>query len=110
MICSGLYLNPAFVRHHTLAFAPSSGVVYAFGGNSHGQLGIGQLSTDKSPYPVKSNFLSGNIHGTGMQKIVPVRSDSRRYSLEMLNYFPACMGQSGKYSTAVSEWYNHVTS
>uniref|UniRef100_A0A674PEI2 HECT and RLD domain containing E3 ubiquitin protein ligase 3 n=1 Tax=Takifugu rubripes TaxID=31033 RepID=A0A674PEI2_TAKRU len=30
-------------RHHTLAFAPSSGGVYAFGCNSHGQLGTGVL-------------------------------------------------------------------
>lgn len=81
----GLHLNLAFVRHHTLAFAPTTGVVYAFGGNSHGQLGTGQLSADKSPYPVKTNFLSGNVHGTGRQHIFPVRSDSRHFSLEMLN-------------------------
>uniref|UniRef100_A0A4W6BQS8 HECT and RLD domain containing E3 ubiquitin protein ligase 3 n=1 Tax=Lates calcarifer TaxID=8187 RepID=A0A4W6BQS8_LATCA len=30
-------------RHHTLAFVPSSGLVYAFGCNSHGQLGTGIL-------------------------------------------------------------------
>lgn len=69
MIYSGLHLNLAFLRHHTLAFAPSSGVVYAFGRNSHGQLGTGELSTDKSPYPVKTNLLSGNIHGTGKRNL-----------------------------------------
>lgn len=87
MIYFGLHLIPAFVRHHTLAFAPTSGVVYAFGGNSYGQLGTGELSADKSPYPVKTNFLSGNVHGTGEQNIFPVRSDSRHFSLEMLKYF-----------------------
>ncbi|XP_056891228.1 probable E3 ubiquitin-protein ligase HERC3 [Takifugu flavidus] len=58
-------------RHHTLAFAPSSGGVYAFGCNSHGQLGTGVLSADKSPYPLKTSFLSGSIHGT----------DSKKYSV-----------------------------
>uniref|UniRef100_A0A667ZSS8 HECT and RLD domain containing E3 ubiquitin protein ligase 3 n=1 Tax=Myripristis murdjan TaxID=586833 RepID=A0A667ZSS8_9TELE len=41
-------------RHHTLAFVPSSGVVYAFGCNSHGQLGTGMRGDTRSPFPVKS--------------------------------------------------------
>uniref|UniRef100_A0AAQ5XD04 HECT domain-containing protein n=1 Tax=Amphiprion ocellaris TaxID=80972 RepID=A0AAQ5XD04_AMPOC len=49
-------------RHHTLAFAPSSGVVYAFGCNSHGQLGTGILGDARSPFPVKTSFLTGNFH------------------------------------------------
>uniref|UniRef100_A0A672HNY0 HECT domain-containing protein n=1 Tax=Salarias fasciatus TaxID=181472 RepID=A0A672HNY0_SALFA len=40
-------------RHHTLAFVPSSGMVYAFGCNSHGQLGTGMLGDARSPCPVK---------------------------------------------------------
>lgn len=57
-----------FVRHHTLAFVPSSGVVYAFGCNSHGQLGTGLLGDARSPYPVKTSFLTGNFQRTGKQK------------------------------------------
>lgn len=57
-----------FPRHHTLAFAPSSGVVYAFGCNSHGQLGTGILGNTRSPFPVKTRFQSGNFHSTGKEK------------------------------------------
>uniref|UniRef100_A0A674P0C5 HECT and RLD domain containing E3 ubiquitin protein ligase 3 n=1 Tax=Takifugu rubripes TaxID=31033 RepID=A0A674P0C5_TAKRU len=71
-------------RHHTLAFAPSSGGVYAFGCNSHGQLGTGVLSADKSPYPLKTSFLSGSIHGTGKPKTFPFRSDSSNLILEIV--------------------------
>ncbi|KAJ8388267.1 hypothetical protein AAFF_G00135280 [Aldrovandia affinis] len=39
-------------RHHTLAFVPSSGVVYAFGCNSKGQLGTGTRGNAQSPLPV----------------------------------------------------------
>uniref|UniRef100_A0A8D2ZY28 HECT and RLD domain containing E3 ubiquitin protein ligase 3 n=1 Tax=Scophthalmus maximus TaxID=52904 RepID=A0A8D2ZY28_SCOMX len=45
-------------RHHTLAFVPSSGMVYAFGCNSHGQLGIGILGDARSPFPVKTSLLT----------------------------------------------------
>uniref|UniRef100_A0A7N6FAA9 HECT domain-containing protein n=1 Tax=Anabas testudineus TaxID=64144 RepID=A0A7N6FAA9_ANATE len=38
-------------RHHTLAFVPSSGIVYAFGCNSYGQLGTGILEDASSPFP-----------------------------------------------------------
>ncbi|XP_053714257.1 probable E3 ubiquitin-protein ligase HERC3 [Synchiropus splendidus] len=47
-------------RHHTLAFVPSSGLVYAFGCNSHGQLGTGLLGGISSPFPAKSSLLTGN--------------------------------------------------
>uniref|UniRef100_A0A672HP20 HECT domain-containing protein n=1 Tax=Salarias fasciatus TaxID=181472 RepID=A0A672HP20_SALFA len=49
-------------QHHTLAFVPSSGMVYAFGCNSHGQLGTGMLGDARSPCPVKASLLSGNFH------------------------------------------------
>ncbi|KAG8014710.1 putative E3 ubiquitin-protein ligase HERC3 [Nibea albiflora] len=51
-------------RHHTLAFVPSSGVVYAFGCNSHGQLGTGILGDARSPFPIKASFLTGNFNRT----------------------------------------------
>uniref|UniRef100_A0A3Q4MNC6 HECT and RLD domain containing E3 ubiquitin protein ligase 3 n=1 Tax=Neolamprologus brichardi TaxID=32507 RepID=A0A3Q4MNC6_NEOBR len=55
-------------RHHTLAFVPSSGVVYAFGCNSHGQLGTGILGDARSPFPVKASFLTGKFHRRGKQR------------------------------------------
>nr|XP_020447352.1 probable E3 ubiquitin-protein ligase HERC3 isoform X6 [Monopterus albus] len=51
-------------RHHTLAFVPSSGIVYAFGCNSHGQLGTGILGDAGSPFPVKTGLLTGIFHST----------------------------------------------
>ncbi|XP_005932410.1 putative E3 ubiquitin-protein ligase HERC3 isoform X2 [Astatotilapia calliptera] len=58
-------------RHHTLAFVPSSGVVYAFGCNSHGQLGTGILGDARSPFPVKASFLTGKFH----------RRESKQYTV-----------------------------
>uniref|UniRef100_A0A3B3XBU6 HECT domain-containing protein n=1 Tax=Poecilia mexicana TaxID=48701 RepID=A0A3B3XBU6_9TELE len=52
-------------RHHTLALVPSSSMVYAFGCNSHGQLGTGILGDSRSPFPVKSGFLTGNLQRRG---------------------------------------------
>uniref|UniRef100_A0A3P9MXY5 HECT and RLD domain containing E3 ubiquitin protein ligase 3 n=1 Tax=Poecilia reticulata TaxID=8081 RepID=A0A3P9MXY5_POERE len=52
-------------RHHTLALVPSSSMVYAFGCNSHGQLGTGILGDSRSPFPVKSSFLTGNLQRRG---------------------------------------------
>ncbi|KAF7667572.1 hypothetical protein LDENG_00055490 [Lucifuga dentata] len=49
-------------RNHTLAFVPSSGLVYAFGCNNCGQLGTGMLQVSRSLFPVKTNFLPGNLH------------------------------------------------
>ncbi|XP_029003793.1 probable E3 ubiquitin-protein ligase HERC3 isoform X2 [Betta splendens] len=48
-------------RHHTLAFVPSSGIAYAFGCNSHGQLGTGMLQDAKNPFPVKTSWLTRNF-------------------------------------------------
>uniref|UniRef100_A0A8C7TN25 HECT and RLD domain containing E3 ubiquitin protein ligase 3 n=1 Tax=Oncorhynchus mykiss TaxID=8022 RepID=A0A8C7TN25_ONCMY len=50
-------------RHHTLAFVPSSGLVYAFGCNTNGQLGTGTRGDIKSPLPVKSS-LTGRLTGS----------------------------------------------
>uniref|UniRef100_A0A8C1NV38 HECT domain-containing protein n=1 Tax=Cyprinus carpio TaxID=7962 RepID=A0A8C1NV38_CYPCA len=41
-------------RHHTLAFVPSTGLVYAFGCNTQGQLGTGLRGNAKSPLPVRN--------------------------------------------------------
>ncbi|XP_071391939.1 probable E3 ubiquitin-protein ligase HERC3 isoform X1 [Centroberyx affinis] len=54
-------------RYHTLAFVPSSGMVYAFGCNSHGQLGTGMRGNARNPFPVKSTLLTGNSHRTEPQ-------------------------------------------
>ncbi|XP_040822998.1 probable E3 ubiquitin-protein ligase HERC3 isoform X2 [Ochotona curzoniae] len=40
-------------RQHTLAFVPSSGLIYAFGCGSRGQLGTGHTCNVKCPSPVK---------------------------------------------------------
>ncbi|KAF4019792.1 hypothetical protein G4228_011439 [Cervus hanglu yarkandensis] len=40
-------------RQHTLAFVPSSGLIYAFGCGARGQLGTGHTCNVKCPSPVK---------------------------------------------------------
>ncbi|XP_053188967.1 probable E3 ubiquitin-protein ligase HERC3 [Scomber japonicus] len=55
-------------RHHTLAFVPSSGMVYAFGCNSHGQLGTGVLGDARSPSPAKTSILTGNSNKTELKQ------------------------------------------
>uniref|UniRef100_A0A4W6BYH4 HECT and RLD domain containing E3 ubiquitin protein ligase 3 n=1 Tax=Lates calcarifer TaxID=8187 RepID=A0A4W6BYH4_LATCA len=57
-------------RHHTLAFVPSSGLVYAFGCNSHGQLGTGILGDARSPFPVKTSLLTGHFHRTESKQYI----------------------------------------
>ncbi|KAA0721997.1 putative E3 ubiquitin-protein ligase HERC3 [Triplophysa tibetana] len=51
-------------RHHTLAFVPSTGLLYAFGCNTQGQLGTGLTGNSKSPLPVRNNhpLCTGNTH------------------------------------------------
>uniref|UniRef100_A0A8C2DV79 HECT domain-containing protein n=1 Tax=Cyprinus carpio TaxID=7962 RepID=A0A8C2DV79_CYPCA len=51
-------------RHHTLAFVPSTGLVYAFGCNTQGQLGTGLRGNAKSPLPVGNiqPLCIGNTH------------------------------------------------
>ncbi|KAM4603974.1 putative E3 ubiquitin-protein ligase HERC3 isoform 6-T7 [Polymixia lowei] len=56
-------------RHHTLAFVPSSDMVYAFGCNGRGQLGTGMLRNARIPFPIKSIHLLGNSHRTAITKI-----------------------------------------
>ncbi|XP_015200074.1 probable E3 ubiquitin-protein ligase HERC3 isoform X1 [Lepisosteus oculatus] len=56
-------------RQHTLAFVPSSGVVYAFGCNTKGQLGVGCRGNAKSPIPVKSSIFyhRESLHSPGSE-------------------------------------------
>lgn len=59
-------------RQHTLAFVPSSGLIYAFGCGTRGQLGNGQLSNVKCPSLVKGHWAAN----TGQ---IQDRSDSCAY-------------------------------
>uniref|UniRef100_A0A670YWZ5 HECT and RLD domain containing E3 ubiquitin protein ligase 3 n=1 Tax=Pseudonaja textilis TaxID=8673 RepID=A0A670YWZ5_PSETE len=43
-------------RQHTLAFVPSSGMIYAFGCGTQGQLGTGHICSFKCPSPVKGHW------------------------------------------------------
>ncbi|XP_062852313.1 probable E3 ubiquitin-protein ligase HERC3 isoform X2 [Trichomycterus rosablanca] len=43
-------------RNHTLAFVPSTGLLYAFGCNAQGQLGLGTRGNVKIPMPVRNIF------------------------------------------------------
>ncbi|XP_072241033.1 probable E3 ubiquitin-protein ligase HERC3 isoform X1 [Leuresthes tenuis] len=70
-------------RHHTMAFVPSSGMVYAFGCNSHGQLGTGILGDSRSPFPVKTSFLTGNLQRRGwvLPSCVLPKLESKQYKV-----------------------------
>uniref|UniRef100_A0A8C6TRC0 HECT and RLD domain containing E3 ubiquitin protein ligase 3 n=1 Tax=Neogobius melanostomus TaxID=47308 RepID=A0A8C6TRC0_9GOBI len=57
-------------RHHTLAFVPSSGLVYAFGCNNFGQLGTGMWGDSKSPCPVRIPFIGCFQKGESEQCII----------------------------------------
>uniref|UniRef100_A0A4W5NHX3 HECT and RLD domain containing E3 ubiquitin protein ligase 3 n=1 Tax=Hucho hucho TaxID=62062 RepID=A0A4W5NHX3_9TELE len=73
-------------RHHTLAFVPSSGLVYAFGCNTNGQLGTGTRGDIKSPLPVKSNWMT---HDTRTNPKVPgIDLNSVRLLFETLSKPP----------------------
>ncbi|XP_054845554.1 probable E3 ubiquitin-protein ligase HERC3 isoform X1 [Eublepharis macularius] len=52
-------------RQHTLAFVPSSGIIYAFGCGTKGQLGTGHICSLKSPSPVKGQWAAYNEHPLG---------------------------------------------
>uniref|UniRef100_A0A3P8WZL0 HECT and RLD domain containing E3 ubiquitin protein ligase 3 n=1 Tax=Cynoglossus semilaevis TaxID=244447 RepID=A0A3P8WZL0_CYNSE len=52
-------------RYHTLAYVPSSGVVYAFGCNNYGQLGTGIFREAISPFPVKTKLLTISFNRSG---------------------------------------------
>ncbi|KAM4709462.1 putative E3 ubiquitin-protein ligase HERC3 isoform 2-T2 [Discoglossus pictus] len=45
-------------RHHTLAFVPSSGLLYAFGCGDQGQLGTGHTNNIKCPTVVKGKWVA----------------------------------------------------
>ncbi|XP_075785691.1 putative E3 ubiquitin-protein ligase HERC3 isoform X5 [Pelodiscus sinensis] len=47
-------------RQHTLAFVPSSGLIYAFGCGTEGQLGTGHTCNVKCPSPVKGHWAAHN--------------------------------------------------
>ncbi|XP_056659298.1 probable E3 ubiquitin-protein ligase HERC3 isoform X9 [Monodelphis domestica] len=47
-------------RQHTLAFVPSSGLIYAFGCGARGQLGTGHTCNVKCPSPVKGHWAAHN--------------------------------------------------
>ncbi|ELK13688.1 Putative E3 ubiquitin-protein ligase HERC3 [Pteropus alecto] len=47
-------------RQHTLAFVPSSGLIYAFGCGARGQLGTGHTCNVKCPSPVKGYWAAHN--------------------------------------------------
>ncbi|XP_014392342.1 PREDICTED: probable E3 ubiquitin-protein ligase HERC3 isoform X2 [Myotis brandtii] len=53
-------------RQHTLAFVPSSGLIYAFGCGARGQLGTGHTCNVKCPSPVKGYWAahSGQLSAT----------------------------------------------
>lgn len=50
-----------FSRQHTIAFVPSSGVLYAFGCGEHGQLGTGFTSNVICPTAVKGRWSPHNV-------------------------------------------------
>uniref|UniRef100_A0A8C0IPH8 HECT-type E3 ubiquitin transferase n=1 Tax=Chelonoidis abingdonii TaxID=106734 RepID=A0A8C0IPH8_CHEAB len=47
-------------RQHTLALVPSSGLIYAFGCGTKGQLGTGHTCNVKCPSPVKGHWVAHN--------------------------------------------------
>uniref|UniRef100_A0A672KE29 Probable E3 ubiquitin-protein ligase HERC3 n=1 Tax=Sinocyclocheilus grahami TaxID=75366 RepID=A0A672KE29_SINGR len=63
-------------RHHTLAFVPSTGLVYAFGCNTQGQLGTGLRGNAKSPLPVRNvqPLCIGNTHTSERYTIRKIHS------------------------------------
>ncbi|KAL6487855.1 hypothetical protein MHYP_G00044810 [Metynnis hypsauchen] len=64
-------------KHHTLAFVPSTGLVYAFGCNAHGQLGFGTRGHAKIPMPVR-NIQPPYLSSTQT-------TDTERYSINRIH-------------------------
>uniref|UniRef100_A0A8C0K0U0 HECT-type E3 ubiquitin transferase n=1 Tax=Canis lupus dingo TaxID=286419 RepID=A0A8C0K0U0_CANLU len=75
-------------RQHTLAFVPSSGLIYAFGCGAKGQLGTGHTCNVKCPSPVKGYWAahSGQIdeHFKTSPKIPGIDLNSTRVLFEKL--------------------------
>lgn len=55
-----VHLDPFSSRQHTLAFVPSSGLIYAFGCGAKGQLGTGRTCNVQCPSPVKGHWAAHN--------------------------------------------------
>uniref|UniRef100_A0A8C1Q3X4 HECT and RLD domain containing E3 ubiquitin protein ligase 3 n=1 Tax=Cyprinus carpio TaxID=7962 RepID=A0A8C1Q3X4_CYPCA len=68
-------------RHHTLAFVPSTGLVYAFGCNTQGQLGTGLRGNAKSPLPVGNiqPLCIGNTHTSMFTRSNGLNKESKSY-------------------------------
>ncbi|XP_038255642.1 probable E3 ubiquitin-protein ligase HERC3 isoform X1 [Dermochelys coriacea] len=61
-------------RQHTLALVPSSGLIYAFGCGTKGQLGTGHICNVKCPSPVKGHWVAHNGQLSG-------RADAFKYHI-----------------------------
>ncbi|MGH0164434.1 UNVERIFIED_CONTAM: hypothetical protein FKN15_061376 [Acipenser sinensis] len=66
-------------RQHTLVFVPSSGLVYAFGCNSKGQLGNGCVGIAKSPQPVKGSLVAHK------GQLSPLPDRSEQYAIRRIH-------------------------
>ncbi|KAK6494153.1 putative E3 ubiquitin-protein ligase HERC3 isoform X1 [Huso huso] len=66
-------------RQHTLVFVPSSGLVYAFGCNSKGQLGNGCVGIAKSPQPVKGSLVAHK------GQLSPLPDKSEQYAIRRIH-------------------------
>ncbi|KAI4884476.1 hypothetical protein NFI96_014104 [Prochilodus magdalenae] len=64
-------------KHHTLAFVSSTGLVYAFGCNANGQLGLGTRGNAKIPMPVR-NIQPPYLSGTQA-------ADTEQYSINRIH-------------------------
>ncbi|XP_070614113.1 probable E3 ubiquitin-protein ligase HERC3 isoform X1 [Erythrolamprus reginae] len=58
-------------RQHTLAFVPSSGMIYAFGCGTKGQLGTGRICSLKCPSPVKGHWAAYDEQISGRADACP---------------------------------------
>ncbi|XP_070805290.1 probable E3 ubiquitin-protein ligase HERC3 [Pituophis catenifer annectens] len=58
-------------RQHTLAFVPSSGMIYAFGCGTKGQLGTGHICSVKCPSPVKGHWAAYDEQISGRADACP---------------------------------------
>ncbi|XP_007900723.2 probable E3 ubiquitin-protein ligase HERC3 isoform X1 [Callorhinchus milii] len=59
-------------RQHTLAFVPSSGLIYAFGRGNRGQLGTGHTFNAQVPYKIPGNWVP-------CKQKLPLNADQSKY-------------------------------
>uniref|UniRef100_A0A8C0K1R4 HECT-type E3 ubiquitin transferase n=1 Tax=Canis lupus dingo TaxID=286419 RepID=A0A8C0K1R4_CANLU len=86
-------------RQHTLAFVPSSGLIYAFGCGAKGQLGTGHTCNVKCPSPVKGYWAahSGQLSARAGKSDFPwniMKLMSSQHSMileQILNSFESCL-------------------